>query len=71
MIPKILLNIIIILVSVIFAANYVLQFVVPDYKSDPAIIGVFGAVAGAAFALSMRSNSRPTSKDDQTNGEGS
>lgn len=66
MIPKVLLTIIIVLVSVVFAANYVLQFVVPGYQSDPAIIGVFGAIAGAAFALSRR-DTKPPVKDD---GEG-
>ena len=54
MIPKVLLNGVIILVSAAFAANYMLQFVIPGYESDPAIIGVFGAVVGAALALSKR-----------------
>lgn len=67
MIPKVLLNAVIVLVSVTFAANYLLQFVVPDYKSDPAIIGVFGAVVGAALALSRRDTKPP--KNGDSNGD--
>ncbi len=61
MIPKPLLTGILVLVSVVFAANYALQFIVEGYESDPAIIGVFGTIVGAALVLSKKDGK---SKDD-------
>ncbi len=68
MIPKMLLNGVIILVSAAFAANYTLQFFVPGYQSDPAIVAVFGAVVGAALALSKREPPAGGGSGDSTEG---
>jgi hypothetical protein len=50
MLPRPLANAVIVLVALAFAVNFFAQFIVPSYTPDPAIYGVFGAIAGTAFA---------------------
>jgi hypothetical protein len=59
-IPKSLSNIIVVLISIVWAANFFAQFAVSGYHPDASINGVFGAVVGGALALSKKSN---TSKE--------
>lgn len=54
MIPKYLLTAIVVVVSVVFLADFAAQFVIADYQSNPAVVGVFGLIAGAAFTLAQR-----------------
>ena len=63
MISRRLASAIIILVSVVWACNFFLQFVVVTYKPDVTLNGVFMAVVGAALALSRR-NGNGKDKDD-------
>ena len=58
MIPKHLLSGIVVVVSLVFAANFAAPFFIPTYQADPAITGVFGVIAGAAFALAQRQNNK-------------
>jgi len=53
-IPPKLANVIIVVVTVIWAANFILQFVVQDYKPDITLNGVFMAIVGGALALSRK-----------------
>lgn len=50
MLPRPLANGIIVLVALAFAVNFGAQFFVASYTPDPAVYGVFGAIAGTAFA---------------------
>ena len=54
MIPRPLATAIISLVSIVWAANFFLQFVVPTYHPDVTLNGVFMAVVGGAIALQAR-----------------
>lgn len=54
MLPKPLAAAIIIIVTVVWAANFVAQFIVDSYEPDVAINGIFMAVVGGALALSRR-----------------
>jgi hypothetical protein len=42
------------LVSVVWAANFIAQFVVEGYVSDPLIHGIFMGIVGGAMALTRR-----------------
>jgi hypothetical protein len=53
-IPKSLSNIIVVLISLVWAANFFAQFVIHGYQPDSSINGVFGAVVGGALALSKK-----------------
>ena len=55
MLPKPLATAIIIIVTLVWAANFAAQFIVEDYSPDVAINGIFMAVVGGALALSRRS----------------
>lgn len=71
MLPKPLANAIVILVSVVWAANFILQFIVPTYKTDPLIHTAFMAIVGAAFAFSRKDKTEPKElekKDDSKDG---
>lgn len=57
MIPRQLASGIIVLVSIVWAANFFLQFVVSTYKPDVTLNGVFMAIVGGALALSRSDNS--------------
>lgn len=54
MLPKPLANAIVILVTVVWAANFIIQFIVTTYKPDPLIHTAFMAIVGAAFAFSRK-----------------
>lgn len=54
MIPRPLATAIIVVVTIVWAANFAAQFVVADYSPDVAINGIFMAVVGGALALSRR-----------------
>jgi hypothetical protein len=69
MIPRPLASAIIVLVSVIWAANFVLQFIVPEYHPDVTINGIFMAIVGGALALSRKDGGGgggATKKDDES-----
>lgn len=69
MLPRPLASAIIVLVSVIWAANFVLQFIVPEYHPDVTINGIFMAIVGGALALSRKDGgggSGNTKKDDES-----
>lgn len=69
MLPRPLASAIIVLVSVIWAANFVLQFIVPEYHPDVTINGIFMAIVGGALALSRKDGgggSSNTKKDDES-----
>lgn len=63
MISKRLGNIVIILVCVIWAANFGAQFIVADYKPDPTINMIFMGIVGGLFALQGRRSGSDTSKE--------
>ena len=54
MINKRLGNVVIVLVCVIWAANFGAQFIVTDYKPDPTINMIFMGIVGGLFALQSR-----------------
>lgn len=56
MINKRLGNVVIVLVCVIWAANFGAQFIVTDYKPDPTINMIFMGIVGGLFALQSRRN---------------
>jgi hypothetical protein len=70
MLPRPLASAIIVLVSVIWAANFVLQFIVSEYHPDVTINGIFMAIVGGALALSRKDGggggSSNTKKDDES-----
>jgi hypothetical protein len=53
-IPKSLASAIIVVVTIVWASNFVLQFVVAEYKPDPVLHGVFMSLVGGALALSRK-----------------
>lgn len=65
LLPRPLASAIIVLVSVVWAANFGLQFFVPEYKPDVAINGIFMAVVGGALALSRKGRPDPDELDEQ------
>lgn len=56
MIPRPLASGIIVLVSLVWAANFFLQFIVTTYHPDVTLNGVFMAIVGGALALSRNSD---------------
>lgn len=54
MIPAGLANFVVVLVSVVWLANFVAPFLVPGYTSDPQLNLVFMSIVGGALALSRR-----------------
>ena len=63
MINKRLGNVVIVLICVIWAANFSAQFVVTDYKPDPTINMIFMGIVGGLFALQHRSRSGNNNSD--------
>lgn len=63
MLPKPLANAIVILVTIVWAANFVIQFIVETYKPDPLIHTAFMAIVGAAFAFSRKDKDKPDTKE--------
>lgn len=57
MLPQRLASAIIVLVSLVWLANFLLQFIIPGYHPDSYIHGIFTTVIGGAFALSRRDRS--------------
>lgn len=47
-------NVVIVLICVIWSANFVAQFFVSDYKPDPTINMIFMGIVGGLFALQQR-----------------
>lgn len=66
MIPKRLASGIVVLVSAVWAANFMAQFFVASYEPDVMINSIFMAIVGGALALS-RPNGK---KQDKTNDDG-
>lgn len=64
MLPKPLATAIIVIVTVVWAANFVAQFIVDSYEPDVAINGIFMAVVGGALALSRRSYGENGSQEE-------
>lgn len=58
MLSRPLASAIIVLVSLVWAANFVAQFVIPEYKPDVTLNGVFMAIVGGALALSRKDNGK-------------
>lgn len=54
MIPKPVASAIIVLVTIIWAANFVAPIVLPEYKPDVTINGIFMGIVGAAFAFGRK-----------------
>lgn len=54
MIPRQLASAIIVLVSLVWAANFIAQFIVDNYRPDVTLNGVFMAIVGGALALSRK-----------------
>jgi hypothetical protein len=59
LLPRPVASAIVIVVTVVWALNFALQFVVADYKSDVAINGIFMAIVGGAIALSRKGDPPP------------
>lgn len=69
MLPKPLANAIVILVTVVWAANFIIQFIVTTYKPDPLIHTAFMAIVGAAFAFSRKDKTEKDGKDAPDTGK--
>lgn len=59
MLPKPLASAIIILVSVIWALNFFMQFLVTTYHPDITLNGIFMGIVGGALALSRKDKDDP------------
>lgn len=59
LLPRSVASAIIIVVTIVWAANFALQFIVHDYKSDVAINGIFMGIVGGALALSRKGADTP------------
>lgn len=60
MIPRPVANAIIVVITVIWAANFTLQFFVADYQPDSYINTIFLGIVGGALALSRRGDPPPS-----------
>lgn len=58
LIPRRLATAIIAVVCLVWAANFAAQFIVPGYKLDSAIDGIFMATVGGALALSYKQSGK-------------
>lgn len=70
MIPKPLASAIIILVSVIWALNFFMQFLVTTYHPDITLNGIFMGIVGGALALSRKDKDEPKSKAKHKDDDG-
>jgi hypothetical protein len=64
--PRPLASAIIVLVSVIWAANFIAQFIVENYRPDVTLNGVFMAIVGGALALSRKDKDGGSGKSGGT-----
>lgn len=64
MLPESLARVIIILVTVIWAANFILQFIVTGYHPDVTLNAIFMAIVGGALALSRKNKGDGSGGDD-------
>lgn len=73
MLPKPLASAIIILVSVIWALNFFMQFLVTTYHPDITLNGIFMGIVGGALALSRKDKDDPPNgrRDAEDDGDGS
>ena len=63
MIPRPLVSVIIVLVSIVWAANFFLQFVVPSYEPDVTLNGVFMGTVGLVLSLSRKGGDKDKDSD--------
>lgn len=63
LLPKVVANVIVAVVSLAWVANFVARFIFPGYSPDTALDGIFTTVIGAAFALSSHT------RDDKGGGD--
>lgn len=62
---------VIVLICVIWAANFAAQFLVANYKPDPTINMIFMGIVGGLFALqSRKTNNRESNDREETGGGG-
>ncbi len=61
-------NVVIVLVCVIWAANFGAQFVVAEYKPDPTINMIFMGIVGGLFALQSKKSEDNNDNTDQKDG---
>jgi hypothetical protein len=64
LIPRRLATAIIAVVCVVWAANFAAQFIVPGYKLDSAIDGIFIATVGGALTLSYKQSGKHSKDND-------
>lgn len=58
--PKALANSIVILVSIVWAANFVASVLLPDYQTDSTLNFVFMTIVGGALALKRNPGDAPS-----------
>jgi hypothetical protein len=56
MVPSGLAQFVVILVCIVWAANFAAPFVVPHYQADPQLNLVFMSIVGGALALARKRN---------------
>jgi hypothetical protein len=66
MLPRPLATAIIVLVSLVWAANFIAQFIVDGYHADVTLNGVFMAIVGGALALSRKDKDGGSGKSGGT-----
>jgi hypothetical protein len=66
MLPRPLASAIIVLVSLVWAANFIAQFIVDNYHPDVTLNGVFMAIVGGALALSRKDKDGGSGKSGGT-----
>jgi hypothetical protein len=69
MLPKPLASAVIVVVTLIWCANFVLQFFVVTYHPDVTINGVFMTLVGGAFALSRKETKDKDSQHSSDDGK--
>lgn len=69
MINKRLGNVVIVLICVIWAANFGAQFIVSDYQPDPTINMIFMGIVGGLFALQSRRNNSENNANQEEDEE--
>lgn len=69
MLPKPLAASILIVVTIVWAANFVAQFVIANYQPDPILHGVFMSLVGGALALTRQDKHGPKDKDRPSDDE--
>lgn len=69
LLPRPVATAIVVVVTVVWFANFVLQFIIPDYQPDVAINGIFMGVVGGAIALSRGKGGPPAPPPESTTPE--